>query len=84
MATMKFQTIKSGSTGTQVYILQALLRGLQCLGKDGKPLTIDGVYGPNTADAIKTFKQRQKAYGYSIGTIDGTFNSACWKILLGV
>lgn len=82
-----FTTIKKGSKGTDVYILQAMLRGLQYLGADGKPLEIDGICGENLVHAINTFQKVQRAYGVECGTNgknDSTFGKSCWKRLLGV
>lgn len=81
-----FSTVKSGSKGTDVYILQALLRGMQYLGADGKPLDVDGTAGTNTVYAINTFQTVQRAFGCECGTNgknDSSFGSACWKRILG-
>lgn len=82
-----FSTVQKGSKGTDVYILQAMLRALQLLGANGKPLDIDGVAGDNVVYAINTFQTVQRAYGYECGTNgknDGTFGNSCWNRLLGV
>lgn len=82
-----FSAVKKGSTGTDVYILQAMLRALQYVGKDGKPINIDGSCGANTVYAINCFQSIQRAYGYECGTNgknDSSFGNACWKRLLGV
>ena len=81
-----FATIKRGSTGTDVVVLQCVLRMLQYVGKDGKPIEIDGKCGINTVFAINTFQTVQRAYGFECGNNgknDGTFGEACWKRLLG-
>lgn len=81
-----FTSIKKGSKGTDVYILQSMLRGLQYLGADGKPLEIDGLCGDNLVHAINTFQTTQRAYGVECGTNgknDSTFGNKCWKLLLG-
>lgn len=83
----RFATVKRGSGGTSVYILQSLLRALQYTGADGKPLEIDGDAGTNTVFAINEFQKKQMAYGIDCGTKgkpDGIFGKQCWKILLGV
>lgn len=83
----KFSTVKKGSKGVDVYILQSMLRGLQYTGKDGKPLNIDGRCGDNTVYAINRFQSIQRAYGCECGTSsknDSAFGSTCWKRLLGV
>lgn len=77
-----FEPVKKGDTGTDVYILQALLRALQYVGKDGEPLTVDGSCGDNTIYAINRFQSVQRAYGYECGTNgknDGVFGLRCWE-----
>ena len=83
----QFDSVKFGSFGTRVYILQAMLRGLQYVGADGNPIEIDGMAGENTIYAINDFQQTQIAYGYDCGTNnkpDGVFGKKCWERLLGV
>ena len=83
----KFQTIKKGSYGSDVLVLQSLLRALQYVGEDGKPLEIDGDCGSNTVYAINTFQRMSIAYGIDVGTNqkpDGVFGKKCWERLLGV
>lgn len=80
-------TVKKGSSGLSVFILQSLFRGLQYVGADGKPIEIDGVAGSNTEYAIITFQKTQLAYGFDCGTngkVDGVFGAKCWSRLLGV
>lgn len=84
---MQFKTVKKGSSGEDVKILQALLRALQYTGLDGKAIEIDGECGSNTVYAINHFQSVQRAYGYECGTKgknDGTFGARCWARLLGV
>lgn len=83
----EFKTVKMGSTGTDVFILQSLLRALQFTGVDKKPIDIDGTCGHNTVYAINAFQRQQRAYGYECGSNgknDGQFGKACWKRILGV
>ena len=80
---MTFKTVVKGSAGTEVHILQTALRMLQYVGKDNKPIVIDGVCGDNTVYAINQFQKRQEAYGYSCGNGDGSFGAKCWARLLG-
>lgn len=83
----KFSTVKEGSTGTDVYICQSLLRALQYVGADHKALDVDGKCGKNTVFAINAFQTQQRAYGYECGSNgqnDGHFGTACWKRILGV
>ena len=80
----KFSTVKRGSNGTDVIVLQTVLSLLHYTGKDGKPLTIDGVCGTNTVFAINNFQTTTMAYGYECGTNganDGCFGERCWKVL---
>ena len=84
---MILKAVKKGCTGTSVIVLQAMLRALQYLGADGKPLQIDGNCGDNTVHAINTFQTIQRAYGFECGKNgknDGRFGAECWKRLLGV
>lgn len=79
-------TVKKGSKGVSVVVLQTVLRLLGFLGSDGKPLEIDGDAGDNTVFAINTFQTVMRAYGYEVGTNgqnDGEFGEKCWKCLLG-
>ena len=81
------KSVKDGSTGLSVYILQAMLRGLQYTGADGKAIEIDGKCGNNTVYAINSFQRIQYAYGYECGTNgkpDGVFGEKCWLRLLGL
>ncbi len=83
----KFSTVKRGSKGVDVYILQSLLRALQYTGKDRNPIKIDGVCGDNTVYAINRFQTIQRAYGCECGTNgknDSTFGETCWNRMLGV
>ena len=76
-----------GSSGLSVFILQAMLRGLQYVGEDNKPIVIDGVAGKNTIKAVNEFQATQIAYGFDCGTNgkpDGIFGTKCWQRLLGV
>ena len=51
--------LKSGMTGTDVKVLQTMLRGRSCKGADKKVLTLDGELGANTVYAIKAFQKRE-------------------------
>lgn len=83
----KFSTVKMGSYGTDVTVLQSMLRALQYRGADGKALDITGVCDKNLVYAINTFQEIQRAYGVECGTSgknDSSFGPACWNRLLGV
>lgn len=53
-------TLRNGSKGEQVKILQENLNKLGIKGKDKKQLTVDGVYGVNTLYAVKKFQKKYK------------------------
>ena len=74
-----FSVIKKGSTGTDVIVLQSMLRSMQYLGSNGKPLEVDGIAGTNTVYAINTFKTLQKKFNVDCGEVNGIFTSDCWK-----
>lgn len=79
-----FSTVRYGSTGTDVVVLQTVLSMLHYVGSDGKPLTIDGDCGTNTVHAINSFQTSMRAYGFECGTNgknDSAFGQACWKLL---
>lgn len=83
----QFQTVKKGSAGVDVYILQALFRALEYTGKDGKAIDIDGYCGDNTVFAINKFQESSRAYGVECGSNgknDSTFGPKCWSRILGV
>ena len=61
----------------QVKTLQRLLAALGYKGKDGKALSIDGVFGGNTTYAVKAYQTASKL------TADGIVGSATWKAMLG-
>lgn len=53
-------TLRNGSNGEQVKVLQENLNKLGFKGKDKKKLTVDGVYGVNTIYAVKKFQKKYK------------------------
>lgn len=74
-----FGKVRKGTKGTDVYILQALLRGACFIGADGKAIEVDGICGNNTVYAINDYKRRLKANGVNVGAVDGVFDKACWE-----
>ena len=70
--------LKNGSKGDTVRVLQMLLNGYGFKGKNGKVLTVDGIFGANCEYAVKTF---QKSKGM---TKNGKADGDTWKQLLGV
>lgn len=69
-------TIKSGSKGKDVKLLQRLLKSNGCKGEDGKSLTIDGKCGDNTSHAIAAYQQKKGL------TVDGSCGPKTWKSIL--
>ena len=70
-----FTTVKQGSTGETVKLLQQKLKTLGYKGADGKALSTDGSCGKNTVYAIKNF---QKANNL---TADGIAGPKTWRKL---
>ncbi len=54
-----FTTVKLGSKGDAVKLLQTKLKKLGYKGKDGKELTCDGDFGTNTEYALKAFQKKK-------------------------
>ena len=54
-------------------IIQRRLNDLNYLGKNGKPLDVDGIIGSNTTYAIEKFQADQKI------TVDGMVGDVTWK-----
>ena len=80
----KTKTIKKGSKGQDVLVLQAVLRAIGILGKNGKPLALDGSCGENLVYAINQFQKLQNAYGNTtVGKQDSSCGSKMWACLLG-
>lgn len=81
--TRKFSEIKTGSSGTDVIVLQSFLRSMHFVDKTGKRIEVDGQYGCSTAYAVKNFQQFCKACGQNIGTPDGVCGTKTWKLIMG-
>lgn len=71
-------TVKSGSSGSSVLLLQRLLRAGGFRGADNKALTLDGDCGNNTVAAIKKYQKKKKL------TVDGIAGTTTWKTILGL
>ena len=69
-------SVQNGSKGSDVKLLQRLLKSNGFKGADGKKLTIDGDCGANTVFAIKAY-QRKKGL-----SADGIAGPATWKSIL--
>ncbi len=64
--------VQQGSTGQAVRAVQGLLND-----KYGNSLAVDGIFGPDTATAVKAF---QTSHGL---TVDGIVGPLTWQSLLG-
>ena len=82
MSSRKYATLKIGSTGSDVVVLQSFLRSMHFVGKDGKRITVDGVYGANTGYAVYNFKQFCQFCGQKV-TLNTICDSATWALLMG-
>lgn len=65
-------TIQQGATGTDVETVQGLC------GARGWPVKIDGIFGPDTDNAVKLVQ------GYAGITADGIVGPETWPALLGI
>lgn len=72
------KTVKSGSTGTSVLLLQEILIARGFKGKDGKVLTLDRAAGTNTIYALNQYKKSRKMKQ------DGICDAAVWKDLIAI
>ena len=70
--------LTKGNKGECVKALQILLCGKGFTGKNGKELSVDGIFGVNTELAVNVFK---KSCGLKQ---DGIVDAVSWKKLLGV
>lgn len=75
---VELKTFVQGAKDNQIKSIQILLSALGYIGKDGKPLTIDGELGPNTAYAIEQFQREQGMSNINFGTVAGR----TWTLLL--
>lgn len=77
----KFGTVKVGSSGTDVIVLQTILRMLGCLDYNGKQIDIDGEFGQLTLYAVESLQKWSNSMGTKMRT-DGTFDESCFKKVL--
>lgn len=74
----KPKTVKMGSSGTSVLLLQEILRARGFLGKDKKALDLDRSAGTNTIYALNAYK---KSRGM---TQDGICDATTWADLIAI
>ncbi len=70
------ETLRQGSRGNDVRVIQYFLNFLAFFNDSLKPITADGIFGPATAEAVRTF---QREYGL---TVDGIVGRATWNAIL--
>lgn len=68
-----FVTVKKGSRGEDVKILQKKLKELGFKDSKGKDLVADGIFGENTEYALKNFQKKMKL------TADGIAGPKTWR-----
>jgi len=68
--------LQRGSTGDAVRLIQGVLSDMRGENSAIPPLTADGIFGPNTEDAVKVF---QRSAGL---TPDGIVDPATWNALV--
>ena len=69
--------LRKGSTGTEVKTVQRILRQLEYVGLDNKPLAVDGDFGAGTEAAVKRFQLKRGAKNP-----DGIVGEWTWNRLL--
>ena len=68
-AVVKHSTLRRGAKGAEVELMQSLL------AKDGSTLEIDGIFGPGTQSAVKSFQKRHNL------VVDGIVGPKTWAEL---
>ena len=71
-------TVRRGSTGADVLLLQRLLRGMSFRDDDNVVLVRDGDFGEKTEQALRKFQKKNNL------EVDGICGPASWGELLGV
>ena len=74
------QTVKSGSTGLSVLLLQEILKARGFKGKDEKELELDRSAGTNTIYALTQYQKSRNGYL----EVDGICGPATWKDLIAL
>lgn len=84
-------TLRKSDTGAEVEMLQRDLKALGYLGKDRKPLKLDGDFGSNTEHALKNFQRehvyvtgviKKKAEPLEVDGIYGSKSAASMKLAI--
>ena len=72
--------LRLGTEGNDIRVMQQRLVELGYLGADGKPLIVDGKFGPNTLFAVNAFKNANMPGG-NTGVNEGVVGQDTWKAL---
>lgn len=72
------KTVKAGSKGTSVLLLQEILAARDFRGADNQILSLDRVAGENTIHALNSYKKSRKMKQ------DGICDADTWKDLLAI
>lgn len=74
------QTVKTGSAGLSVLLLQEILKARGFKGKDEKELELDRSAGTNTIYALTQYQKSRKG----VLEADGICGPATWKDLIAL
>lgn len=80
-------TVKKGSEGKSVLLLQTMLKGKGYKGKNNKELGLDGKCGGNSEYAINAYQSDRRKKGVELGTNgknDGSCGPKMWADLIGL
>ncbi|MCL2342399.1 MAG: peptidoglycan-binding protein, partial [Firmicutes bacterium] len=64
--------LRLGSTGAAVRTMQSYLNGINAVSQGGPALTVDGIFGPQTQEAVRNFQRR------SALAVDGIIGPLTW------
>lgn len=68
--------LSSGSSGVYVRIIQYFLTFLAYFNREFVPLTVDGIFGPDTENAVKTFQN------WAGLPVTGTVDAPTWNAII--
>ena len=81
------KTVKSGSTGLSVLLLQEILKARGYKDQNGNDIVLDRIAGTATVYAINTYQTDRRKAGMEIGTNgknDGICGAKMWKDLIAL
>lgn len=74
------ETVKAGSVGLSVLLLQEILRARGIKGVDGKALKLDREAGENTIYALTQYQKSRSG----VLEVDGVCGAATWSDLIAL